>query len=87
MAHSLLKAGHSLSVYDLNQRAVQLLVDTGARAAASPGEAAKDADYVITMLPTSVHVCQRRAQFPNEEYPSDADTCAQRSDRPGWNFG
>jgi 3-hydroxyisobutyrate dehydrogenase len=56
MANSLLKAGHTLSVHDLNQRAVQLLVDAGATAASTPGDAVKGADYVVTMLPTAAHV-------------------------------
>lgn len=56
MAHSLLKAGHTLSVHDLNQRAVQLLVDAGATAASTSGDAVKGADYVVTMLPTAAHV-------------------------------
>jgi 3-hydroxyisobutyrate dehydrogenase len=56
MAHNLLKGGHTLTVYDLNQQAVQLMVDSGARAANSPGEAVKDVDYVVTMLPTAAHV-------------------------------
>jgi 3-hydroxyisobutyrate dehydrogenase len=56
MAHNLLKGRHTLTVYDLNQQAVQLMVDSGARAANSPGEAVKDVDYVVTMLPTAAHV-------------------------------
>src|SRR5579864_3916682 len=56
MAHSLLKAGHSLTVYDLSQRAVQHMVDAGAEAAVSPRAAVKDAEYVVTMLPASIHV-------------------------------
>lgn len=56
MAHSLLKAGHTLSVHDLNQRAVQLLIDVGATAASTSGDAVKGADYVVTMLPTAAHV-------------------------------
>lgn len=56
MAHSLLKAGHSLRVYDLSQRAVQLLVDAGAEAASSPRAAARDAVVVVTMLPAGAHV-------------------------------
>ena len=53
MALSLLRAGHSLTVYDLSQPAVQLMVDSGAEAAVSPRVAAKDAEYVVTMLPAS----------------------------------
>jgi 3-hydroxyisobutyrate dehydrogenase len=56
MALSLLKAGHSLCVYDLSQRAVQLVVDAGGEAAVSPRAAVKDAESVVTMLPASNHV-------------------------------
>ncbi len=56
MARNLLKAGHTLSVFDLNAEAVQSLVEAGATAAASPKVAVTDADYVITMLPAAAHV-------------------------------
>ncbi|MFM0100700.1 3-hydroxyisobutyrate dehydrogenase [Paraburkholderia nemoris] len=56
MAHSLLKAGHSLTVYDLSEHAVQLVVDAGGVAAVSPRAAVKDAECVVTMLPASAHV-------------------------------
>jgi 3-hydroxyisobutyrate dehydrogenase len=56
MAHNLLKAGHKLSVYDLNPQAVQLLVDAGASAGSSPRETVSDAEFVITMLPAAAHV-------------------------------
>lgn len=56
MALNLLKAGHTLKVFDLNAQAVQLLVDAGAQAAASPKAAASDVEWVITMLPAAAHV-------------------------------
>ena len=56
MAHALLKTGHSLTVYDQSQRAVQLLVDAGAKAVSSPGAAVRGAEYVVTMLPGAAHV-------------------------------
>ncbi|MCA8057402.1 MULTISPECIES: 3-hydroxyisobutyrate dehydrogenase [Burkholderia cepacia complex] len=56
MATNLLKAGHSLKVFDLNTQVVQALVDAGAAAAASPKAAATDVEWVITMLPASAHV-------------------------------
>ena len=39
MARNLLKAGHALTVFDLNTQAVGALVEAGAMAAASPKEA------------------------------------------------
>jgi 3-hydroxyisobutyrate dehydrogenase len=56
MALNLLKAGHALTVFDLNARAVQLLVDAGAKGAASPRALASDVELVITMLPAAMHV-------------------------------
>ncbi len=51
MAHNLLKAGHSLTVSDLNEAAVAKAVNAGATAASSIAECIKDAEVVITMLP------------------------------------
>ena len=56
MAANLLKAGHSLTVFDLSKTAVQAAVDLGARTAASPREAAQASEVVITMLPAAAHV-------------------------------
>ncbi|MFM0228136.1 3-hydroxyisobutyrate dehydrogenase [Paraburkholderia dipogonis] len=56
MAHNLLKAGHAVNVFDLNARAVQILVDAGAEAAGSPKAAVTDVECVITMLPAAAHV-------------------------------
>jgi len=56
MARNLVKAGHALTVFDLNAASVQTLVSDGARAAASPADAARDAEFVITMLPAAKHV-------------------------------
>ena len=51
MASNLLKQGHQLSVFDVNPDAVQRLVEKGAQPANSPAQAAKGAEFVITMLP------------------------------------
>ncbi|MFA5662710.1 3-hydroxyisobutyrate dehydrogenase [Castellaniella sp.] len=56
MAHNLLKAGHTLKVFDLVPAAVQGLVQAGASAAGSAAEAVSGVDAVITMLPASQHV-------------------------------
>ena len=56
MAMNLVKAGHTLTVFDLNQQAVQSLVGVGAEAAPSPRGAASDVQCVVTMLPTAAHV-------------------------------
>jgi 4-hydroxybutyrate dehydrogenase/sulfolactaldehyde 3-reductase len=50
MSRNLVKAGHELRVYDINPEAVQPLVADGADAAGNPAEAARDAEFVFTML-------------------------------------
>jgi 3-hydroxyisobutyrate dehydrogenase-like beta-hydroxyacid dehydrogenase len=50
MAGNLIKAGHTLTVYNRSRGKVEELKKLGARVAASPGEAAAGAEVVITML-------------------------------------
>ena len=56
MAQHQVKAGHTVRVFDLAPDAVAVLTAMGATAAATPAEAAKGADAVITMLPAGKHV-------------------------------
>ncbi|MCB4794342.1 3-hydroxyisobutyrate dehydrogenase [Pseudomonas sp. NP21570] len=57
MAHNLLKAGHQLSVFDLNAAAVENLVGAGALPVDSPTAIAQgNAELIITMLPAAAHV-------------------------------
>lgn len=56
MAKNLLKAGHTLQVYDIANAAVNELAAAGAVATASNAEAASGCELVITMLPNSPHV-------------------------------
>jgi 3-hydroxyisobutyrate dehydrogenase len=56
MALNLLKAGHTLSVFDLSETAMQTLADAGAQRAVSPKAAASGAQWVVTMLPAAAHV-------------------------------
>jgi|TARA_R100000005_G_scaffold94897_1_gene74339 3-hydroxyisobutyrate dehydrogenase len=56
MAANLIRAGHSVTVFDLSQAACQQLADAGAQVAASAGEAVAGAEYVISMLPAGKHV-------------------------------
>lgn len=59
MARNLVQAGHHLRVFDLSAEAVQDLVGLDAQrvqATASPADAARDAECVITMLPAARHV-------------------------------
>lgn len=58
MARNLLKAGHAVSVCDLNAGAVAALAAEGAHPCGSPAEAAHEAHLVLTMLPAPAHVEQ-----------------------------
>lgn len=51
MAKRLIGAGFSLQVWDQTQEHAASLADEGAKPASTPAEAAKGADFVITMLP------------------------------------
>ncbi|MDP4651759.1 MAG: NAD(P)-binding domain-containing protein, partial [Haliea sp.] len=61
MAANLVRAGHSVTVFDLSAEACQQLADLGATVAASASEAVRAAepafrvDYVISMLPAGKH--------------------------------
>jgi 3-hydroxyisobutyrate dehydrogenase-like beta-hydroxyacid dehydrogenase len=50
MATNLLKAGHTLTVYNRSRARADALKSMGARAASTPGEAAAGAEVAITML-------------------------------------
>ena len=56
MVLNLLKAGHPVRAFDLNEAAVSDVVKEGAARAANPADAAREADIVITMLPDTPHV-------------------------------
>lgn len=64
MAANLVKAGHEVHAYDLNEAAVKALVDQGAVAAASLADAVRGARAVVTMLPAGKHV---RSVYEGEE--------------------
>jgi len=53
MARNLVAAGLATTVWDRSGKATQPLADAGARAAASPQDAVRGANVVITMLPTA----------------------------------
>lgn len=58
MALNILKGGHSLTVYDLDPKAVARLTAAGAKSAASPREVGAAGEVVVTMLPEPQHVEQ-----------------------------
>ncbi|HEY0288938.1 MAG TPA: 3-hydroxyisobutyrate dehydrogenase [Pseudomonas sp.] len=56
MARNLIKAGHHLNLFDLNQDVLAELASQGGRITESPKHAAQGAELVITMLPAAAHV-------------------------------
>jgi 3-hydroxyisobutyrate dehydrogenase len=70
MARNLIRAGHSLKVYDLSEEAVNFVVQSGAKAASSVKDAAMGVDFVVTMLPVGANV---RTVFLDEGVIAAAD--------------
>ncbi|MFO7648892.1 3-hydroxyisobutyrate dehydrogenase [Halomonas campaniensis] len=56
MASNLVKAGHSVTVFDLVESAIHALESEGASRAESAEAAARGAEVVISMLPAGAHV-------------------------------
>jgi 3-hydroxyisobutyrate dehydrogenase len=56
MARNLIKAGHTLSVFDIVKANVEALTQAGASAAKSPKDCAAQGGLIVTMLPSSPHV-------------------------------
>jgi 3-hydroxyisobutyrate dehydrogenase len=67
MAPNLAKAGHEVRAFDLVAEAVEQAKAKGCTAAASAGDAVKEADVVITMLPAAQHV---RKVFQDDVAPN-----------------
>ncbi|TDU28975.1 3-hydroxyisobutyrate dehydrogenase [Panacagrimonas perspica] len=56
MAQNLIKAGHELTVFDLVAASVDKLVKDGAKAGRDAADAVRNAEVVVTMLPSSAAV-------------------------------
>lgn len=56
MAMNLLRAGHRLTVYDIQHGNMEEVMAAGAAGGDSPEEAARGNEVIITMLPNSPHV-------------------------------
>ncbi len=56
MSRNLLKAGHQVVVYDIDQSAINELANAGAQPGASPRDVAAKSEVIITMLPNSAIV-------------------------------
>ena len=70
MVRNLIKAGHSLKVFDLSEEAMNFVVQSGAKAAKSVKEAASGVEFVISMLPVGVNV---KEVFMNDGVIATAD--------------
>jgi 3-hydroxyisobutyrate dehydrogenase len=70
MARNLLKAGHTVKVFDLSEEAMNFAVQSGAKAAQSVKDAARGVEFAISMLPVGDNV---RAVFLNDGVLAAAD--------------
>jgi 3-hydroxyisobutyrate dehydrogenase len=72
MAANQAKAGREVVAFDLSAEAMKRAQEQGMKGAASAGEACKDADAVITMLPAGQHVREVYADAILPNAPKDA---------------
>ena len=72
MAANLLKAGHELTVWNLTPEAAKKLAASGAKAAATPREAAEGNDFIIAMVTNDVGKTLDLSST-QEGAPADAD--------------
>jgi len=56
MCANLVRAGHRVQAFDLNQAAVQTAAEAGATGCTSLAETVRDAETIVTMLPAGKHV-------------------------------
>ncbi|SDP04430.1 2-hydroxy-3-oxopropionate reductase [Litchfieldia salsa] len=56
MSINLLNSGYDVTVFDINQLAIEELVGKGAHGAKSPKEVGENSDIIFTMLPKGEHV-------------------------------
>lgn len=64
MARNLIRAGHSLQVFDLNKTVLAEFAELGAQISDSPAQAVQGSELVITMLPAAAHV---RSVYLNDD--------------------
>ena len=56
MASNIVKGGHLVRGFDINQASITSHLENGGIISSSPSEAAEDCDFLFTMLPNSQHV-------------------------------
>lgn len=74
MARNIAKGGHVVRAFDVSEAALASVAANGITAAISPADAARGADYVITMLPNASHV--EEAAFKPEGFAEAMDRSA-----------
>ena len=67
MARNLIKAGHDVTAFDLSEALLAQIEKDGATVASSAGDAVRDADIVVTMLPAGTHV---QSVYFNDVFPN-----------------
>ncbi len=72
MAANLAKAGHEVRAFDLSQAALDRAKEAGCQPVASAAEAAKDAEFVVSMLPAGQYV---RSVYEGEVFDAAPATC------------
>lgn len=60
MMQNMLKAGYAVTAFDTNAETMKRAEEAGAQVVSKAGHTAKDADFVITMLPNTNHVVEAR---------------------------
>ncbi|XP_057757250.1 probable 3-hydroxyisobutyrate dehydrogenase, mitochondrial isoform X2 [Arachis stenosperma] len=63
MANNLIKAGFSVTVHDLNSDVLDKFSHMGVATKKTPCEVSEASDVVVTMLPSSAHVCDLEKPF------------------------
>jgi len=62
MMRNMIKGGFKVTAFDINDKACKLAEEAGATVVSKAGHVAKDADFVITMLPNTDHVVKARTE-------------------------
>jgi len=77
MARNLIKAGHTLTVYNRTKSRAEELRQLDARVAGTPGDAASDAEVVVTMLADDNAVEETGEFFPPRRQDSKRTASVQ----------
>ena len=62
MMRNMIKGGFKVTAFDINDKTLKLAEEAGATVVTKAGHTAKDADFIITMLPNTDHVVKARTE-------------------------